>query len=86
MSHRVDKIRHKLKKYGAWEMGYLDELIDSQTRVIFNEVRNKSLEEQCKFLIEHGWDVNSIINHGKRIANLIHQHNNGIIPKKHRRK
>jgi predicted transcriptional regulator len=74
----MQRVISKLQRKKAWQSGYLDELVDSTTRLIMNDVNNKGRTAQVKFLLDNGWSVNEIVSEGKRIRTLIVKHVKGM--------
>jgi hypothetical protein len=71
IEHNTKRVISKLQRKKAWTRGYLDDLVDSTTRIIMNDVNNKGRTAQVKFLLSHGWSVNEIVNEGRRVRKLI---------------
>jgi len=78
IEHNTQRVIGKLQRKKAWQSGYLDELVDSTTRLIMNDVNNKGRTAQVKFLLDNGWSVNEIVSEGKRIRTLIVKHVKGM--------
>jgi hypothetical protein len=82
----VETIKRRLKRKDAWHRNYLDDLVDSATRVLANDLANDGPRAQCEFLLQNGWTVDEIVSAGRKVRRLIHKHMSGLIEKKHRRK
>ena len=78
IEHNTQRVIGKLQRKKAWQSGYIDELVDSTTRLIMNDVNNKGRTAQVKFLLDNGWSVNEIVSEGKRIRTLIVKHVKGM--------
>lgn len=74
----TERVIRKLKYNKAFVSGYLDDLVDNETRLIMNNVNNKGRTSQVKFLLNQGWSVDEIVHEGKRVRKLIVKHVKGF--------